>query len=253
MDEVYALEWTFTPSDYFEQELDLACEHGSFHVTAGKVEMRVPPEKYPSDHSLRMQLHGELDARFLAAQVLTHKSYTLSKPNVSRLHPDGRRDAWAFPEGATLTISCGSADFILTDSAGNIVRDTKRERIEHRTRFAQLAARYINDPVANALLRSYSAAVNDSRNELVHLYEIRDALSRHFGGEAAATNAIGVSNAQWSRVGQLANHEPFTQGRHRGKQLGVLRDATSEELSEAREIARSMIEGYLRHLESKSP
>jgi hypothetical protein len=252
MGEIYVLEWTFTPADYFEVELDLACEHGSFRVTSGKVELRLAPEKYPSDHSLRMQLHGELDARFLAAQVLAHQSYTLSKPNVSRLHPDGRKDVWAFAEGATLKISCGSADFVVRDSAGNIVRDTKRERIEHRASFAQLAARYINDPVANALLRSYSAAVNDPRNELVHLYEIRDALSGHFGGEAVATNAVGVSNAQWSRIGQLANNEPFTQGRHRGKQLGVLRDATSEELSEARQIARSMIEGYLRHLEGKS-
>ncbi len=252
MDEVYVLEWTFTPSDYFEEEVDLACEHGTFHVAGGEVELRVPPEKYPSDHSLRMQLHGELDARFIAAQVLTHKPYTLSKPNVSKMHPDGRRDVWGFPEGTTLTISCGSADFILTDSAGNIVRDTKRERIEHRTKFAQLAARHINDPVANALLRSYSAAVNDPRNELVHLYEIRDALSLHFDGEAAAKKAVGVSSTQWSRVGQLTNNEPVIQGRHRGKQLGILRDATSAELSEARQIARSMIEGYLRYIEGKS-
>jgi hypothetical protein len=40
------------------------------------------------------------------------------------------------------------------------------------------------------------------------------------------------------------------QGRHRGKQLGALRDATASELSEAREIARRMVEGYLRHLHS---
>lgn len=249
MDEAFVLEWAFTPRDYFEEEVDLVCDHGSFHITSGKVELRVPPEKYPSDHSLRMQLYGELDAHFLGAQVLAHKPYTLTKPNVYKLHPDGRKDVSVFPEGATLTISCGSADFILTDSAGNIVRDTKRERIEHKVLFAQRAGRYVNDPVANALLRSYSAAVNDTRNELVHLYEIRDALSQHFGGEAAATNAIGVSGTQWSRIGQLANNEPLTQGRHRGKQLGALRDATSDELSEVRQIACSMVDGYLRYLE----
>lgn len=252
MDEFYVLDWTFTPSDYFEEEVDLACEQGTFHLADGKVELRLPTEKYPSDHSLRMHLHGQLDARFLAIQVLTHKPYTLSKPSISKLHPDGRRDVWAFADGATLAISIGSADVILKDSAGNIICDTKRDRIKHRKRFAQLAAQYINDPVVSALLRSYSAAVIDPQNELVHLYEIRDALSERFRGKTAATMAIGISNEQWSRVGQLANDEPIIQGRHRGKQLGVLRDATSGELSEARQIARSMIEGYLRYLESKS-
>jgi hypothetical protein len=82
----------------------------------------------------------------------------------------------------------------------------------------------------------------------VHLYEIRDALSQHFGGGSAATAALQISSAQWSRLGQLSNNEPLTQGRHRGKQLGVLRDATNAELTEARDIARAMIESYLAYL-----
>jgi hypothetical protein len=192
-------------------------------------------------------LHAEVDARFLAAQVLSHKPYTLSKPNLSKLYPDGRKDAWAFAEGATAVVSGGTVDFVLRDADGNVIHDTRRERIDERIGLAELAARYISDSVANALLRSYAAAVNDPRNELVHLYEIRDALSEHFGGESAATSAVGVSGTQWSRLGQLANSEPFTQGRHRGKQLGSLRDAAASELSEAREIARRMVEGYLRH------
>jgi len=252
MDEVYELEWIFAPTDYFEDVFDLACEHGSFNMSSGKIKLCISPEKYPSDHRLRIQLHEELNARFLAAQVLAHKPYTLGKPNVSRLYPDGRRDVWAFPEGISLTISCGSGDFVVADSEGNVIRDTKQERINHRIRFSQLAALYISDPVANSLLRSYSAAVNDPLNELIHLYEIRDALSRHFNGELAAITAIGITSSQWSRVGQLANSEPLSQGRHRGKQLGVLREATHEELSGARQIARLMIEGYLLYLEVKS-
>ncbi len=123
-----------------------------------------------------------------------------------------------------------------------------KERIERRIELAQRASVFITDTVANAILRSYSAAVNDPKNELVHLYEIRDALSQHFGGESAATTALQISSAQWSRLGQLSNNEPLTQGRHRGKQLGVLRDATNAELTEARDIARAMIESYLAYL-----
>lgn len=149
-------------------------------------------------------------------------------------------------------ISGGTVDFVVRDTGGNVIRDTRQERIEERIGLAKLAAHYISDDVANALLRSYAAAVNDPRNELVHLYEIRDALACHFGGESPATLAVSVSGAQWSRLGQLANKEPFTEGRHRGKQLRSLRNAPASELSEARDIARRMVQGYLRHLNDKN-
>jgi hypothetical protein len=83
-------------------------------------------------------------------------------------------------------------------------------------------------------------------------YILRDSLYQHFGGESAAKSAVGIFAAQWSRLGQLANDEPLTQGRHRGRQLGALRDATASELSEAREITRRMVEGYLWHLDSSA-
>jgi hypothetical protein len=250
MTAIYILEWTFTPTDYFEEPVDFVCGHGSIHVENGKAETRVPANLYPLDHSLRTHLHGELDARFLAAQILSHKPYELSKPSLSNLHRDGRKDVWVFPNAATMVISGGVADIVQKDAAGNVIRDTKRERIDRRIGFAQLAARYFNDAVAYALFGSYSASVNDPSNELVHLYEIRDALSRHLGGEAPATSAVNITRAEWSRLGHLSNDEPFTQGRHRGKRLGSLREATAAELSEARVIARKMIEGYLRHLHS---
>ncbi len=250
MTAVYILEWTFTPTDYFEEPVDFPCDYGSIHVASGKAEVRVPADLYPPDHCLRNQLHMELDAIFLAAQVLSHKPYDLSKPGLSKLHPDGRKNSWVFPESCTMAINGGCADFVYKDAAGNVVRNTKEERIQRRNGFIQLAARHLNNALALVLLRSYSAAVNDPRNELVHLYEIRDALSRQFGGEAAARSAVNITKAEWSRLGQLANNEPIIQGRHRGKSLGSLREATAAELSEAREIAYKMIESYVCHLEN---
>ena len=91
--------------------------------------------------------------------------------------------------------------------------------------------------------------MSDPDDELVHLYEIRDALSTKFGSEKAARNALKISYDNWSRFGQLCNDEPLRQGRHRGKKYEA-RDATNAELSEARRIAQAMIEGYLRYLDS---
>ena len=91
--------------------------------------------------------------------------------------------------------------------------------------------------------------MRDPDNELVHLYEIRDGLSKRFGDERAAKSALGIAPSAWSRIGQLCNDEALRQGRHRGKSVGGLRDATDAELMEARGIARSMIESYLQYLE----
>jgi hypothetical protein len=102
-------------------------------------------------------------------------------------------------------------------------------------------------------LWSYSAGVRDPVNELVHLYEIRDALSVKFGGEIRVRSALAITASQWSRFEQLSNSEPLRQGRHRGKTGETLRDASESELIEARCIARAMIEAYLQYLEGCNP
>ncbi len=57
---------------------------------------------------------------------------------------------------------------------------------------------------------------------------------------------LGITKRDWSELGRLANIEPLSQGRHRGKNLGAIRDATAEELGKARALAKSMIEAYMR-------
>jgi hypothetical protein len=81
----------------------------------------------------------------------------------------------------------------------------------------------------------------DPANELVHLYEIRDALSEKFGSQSKARRELVITREQWNGLGALADRAPLREGRHRGKHPGRLRDATSEELNEARSIAKSMI------------
>lgn len=149
--EIYLLEWTFSPADYFEEAVEFSCDLCAIRVDNGRAEARIAPAKYPADHSARNLLHAELDARFMGAQVLSHKPYSLSKPSVTRLHADGRRDAWAFPEVGTVTISVADADFILIGEDGRVTRDTRTERIGARVQLSQLAAKYITEPVANSV------------------------------------------------------------------------------------------------------
>jgi hypothetical protein len=53
-------------------------------------------------------------------------------------------------------------------------------------------------------------------------------------------------------LGQLCNDEPLRQGRHRGKTGKALRDASENELFEARRIACDMILAYLHYLKIKN-
>jgi len=254
-DDLVEIQWTFTPPELFEERTELDSAGCSFAIESGTVTARAPlasgtPEEL---RTYCNEIHQRLDALFLAAQMLAHVPYTLSRPGgIKCLRPDGRVDAFAFAEGVTMTMSTGRADARSTDAAGNVITDTRKERIAGRRALAARAAAHVADDVANAILRSYAAAVNDPRNELVHLYEIREALSTRFGGEQLTRKVLGISAGDWSDLGRLACNEPILQGRHRGKHPGNLRAATPDELSAARKIGREMIERYLAYLETRS-
>jgi hypothetical protein len=251
------LEWTYEPTDLFEQRTELSIGECTFLIDAGRVVGRAP---FKGDAATKgvlwgfcNELHQRLDALFLAAQAYEHRAYMLSVPtNCVRLSPDGDRHSFALAEGCRLKMSLGKIDVPIANAAGNTTVDTRRYRIGRRIALALNAGEHINDPVANSTLRSYAAAVSDPRNELIHLYEIRDTLKTHFGGEHEARESLGISETGWGKLGTLANTDPLQQGRHRGQHLGRLRGATREELTEARAIARMMIEAYLALLERKA-
>lgn len=253
MNEVVILEWKFTPPDYFEETIDILRHDYAMTIADGKVEAKIESAIYDANPSIRQVLQGSLNDRLLSAQLLTHRPYELSSSTTTRVHPDGRRDISIELESGSYVMSGGSVDFRITDKDGNIIADSKRDRIERKKSLAELVSTHrASDGLLAAMLRSYDAGVRDPNNELVHLYEIRDALSVKFDGENSARTALTITASQWSRLGQLCNHEPLRQGRHRGKTGEVLRDASESELVEARGIARAMIEAYLHNIKGAS-
>jgi len=253
--DIVVLEWTFSPPGYFEDEIHLKRDDYEMVIANGKVEAKIRPDAYEKNPNMREELHEALNDRFLGVQLLTHKPYELSDASMYRLHPDGRRNITLFIKSGVIRMSSGTVDLVVKDKNGNVVSDSKKDRIEKKKALADLAERHrSSDPTAKALLSSYRAAVNDPNNELVHLYEIRDTLSNKFGSKDTACKALNITNTdtRWSRLGQLANDEPLRQGRHRGKNPGTLRDAKEAELTEARNIARHFVEAYLEYLESKN-
>jgi len=250
MQTIDIFEWTFSPSDYFETPFEVVRDDYTMTIDNGRVEARIDALVFDADPSIRDLIHRGLIDRFLGAQVVSFRPYELSDPKRTRLQPDGRRDTFIELKGAAAVASVGTFDVLVTRRDGSVATDSKRERVDRKKTLADLVAFHSpSDAALAAMLVSYSTAIQDPQNELVHLYEIRDCLSTRFGGKASAIASLGLHASEWSKLGQLCNDEPLRQGRHRGTAMSVLRDASEAELQEARKIARNMIQLYLSYLE----
>jgi len=250
MDDVVILEWTFSPPDYFEELIRVERENYTMVINDGKVEARINPMAYDREHKMRDKLHNVLNDYFLGVQLFTHKPYELSESSMHRSYADGHREITLFVKSVEEISIVGSVDFILRDKGGNVLSDSRRDRIEKKKALAVLVEKYRKqDEFVDSMLSFYEASIHDPKNELVHLYDIWESLVNRFGDEKSVKTALAISDSDRRTLGILANDAPLRQGRHRGKKVGELRDATTTELEEARGVARKVIEAYLYYLE----
>lgn len=248
------LEWQFSPPDFFEEPITVSRDDYTMAIDNGKVKATIASVAYDANPSMDAVLHETLNGRFLGVQLLSHRPYELSKPKMTRVHPDGRIDTRIVPGTDKLTLPGYRIDTQEIDENGKVVSDSRQDRIKKKKSLANLVSTYCTgDILLASLLKSYKASVYDPDNELVHLYEIREALSDSFGGERATKSTLGVSSSDWSRLTHLCCNEPLRQGRHRGRFINRLRDAIKAELEEARGIARTMVEAYLQYLQDSVP
>ncbi len=252
MDPIVVLEWKFSPLDYFEAPIEISQNDYTMIIADGNAEVKIDSAIYEADPLICDALHDELNARFLAGMLLSHREYHLSSSMIC-IHPDGRKDYFMKCATGHFEVIGHTIDFQICDKDGNIVVDTKQDRIDKINRLSDLVSRHLaDDDVLKSMLNSYKAAVKDPDNELVHLYEIRDALHRKFGNGKAALSTLGIfglTKNDWNDLGKPANDPYVRQGRHCSQRGGALRDATDDELFKARSSARKMIEAYLRYLD----
>jgi hypothetical protein len=236
MEEKVIIEWTYTPENYLKYEVDKASNTYTIKICDGKARAIFPASIYDRNNVSIKAIHDDIKAYFTSAQVLKRGAFHLSEYTLRRQYPDGT-ESITIPFYEQLAIA-DSIEFITAD----IIREEKE--------FMELSAKhYTTDPTARRILLSYSKSVDDPANELVHLYEIEDAMKTKFGGKHKAIRALNLNEKDWSRLGRLSNVEPLMQGRHRGEHIDGLRDATAEELSTARDIAQRMIFAYLRYID----
>ncbi|WP_075072594.1 hypothetical protein [Longilinea arvoryzae] len=248
------LKWVYTPTDFFEEKETTLLPDYEHTIENGEVTVSMDLNEYQSLPGTQEQLHNLLIGIFRGAALVSQKPFTLKAGGQETIYPDGRRDVSLQIDSAVIKMTAGTIDIIVKDQNGQVIADSKQERLNKRRRLSILSAKYRdNDPVVESILSSFEKSLNNPETALVHLYEIRDALAKKFSGEAIAKRELGISSSKWSRLGRLANDEPLNQGRHNGVHIGALRDATNSELEEARNIAIEMVVAYLEYLKTHPP
>jgi hypothetical protein len=235
------LEWTYNPAGFFEVPYEKTTPDFHALINDGKVVVTLTAPIDPVPDHLELRIQKLLEGIFLVRQLQIHQKYALHGPTTHQ-YLGGRTNVSIRAAGTVVATGFGRADIVVSDATGKILRDSKAERIaEHQQMLDVVAPKLADSTALRTLIESYSRSVSDPEDELVHLYEIRDALSQHYGGERQAREVLGISQKDWQRLGFLANVEPLEQGRHRGKHLANRRVASSGELQEARELVRQWI------------
>jgi hypothetical protein len=239
------LEYPYKPTDFFEVATTIPTVVGVVVVDGGQAVLTLAEPTDPVEASHLEAATGVVRMVLQARQLLIHEPFVLQGPNISQYRANGSRDRVIIPGTAKIVCRGFAPDILVTNAAGEVVKDTKAERLsEHLALVQGLLSKAPNSSTLQRMLQSYSRAVSDPDDELVHLYEIREAATEPYSSETATLIAIGVSKSDWSTLGRLANNEPLRQGRHRGKQTTELRDATEDELDKARRIARMIITAF---------
>jgi hypothetical protein len=247
------LEWPYNPADFFEAPYRSQTDTYAIVVDAGTVRVTLATPLDPIDPRLQDQITKHVQGIFSARQLLVHRQFQLEYLRVCQHRSDdGKETSIGFAAEASF-ISVLASDHLSTaeqcdvavhNAAGRLMQDSKSARITEHTKFIDsVASKVASSATLNALLQSYNAAVADPANELAHLYEIRDALAKHYGTDAETRRKLAITEKDWKRLGYLANEAPLNEGRHRGRHSN-LRNATLAELDDARRIARELIVAF---------
>ena len=243
------VEWSYKPADFFESDDEIA--HAGFRLdrARGVISFEETAEQFDSSPDRAKALGVELTNRLLAIQLLARKRFVLEALRVMRLGADSGSTISVQLEGSEVAVATDGVHVVKLDADGNTVFDSKAQAIAERVRLSHLSSKYLpEDRVLGAMLRSYDMSVRDSANELVHLYEIWDALASWPPDRKKVHSLLGTKPEMESRFQHLCNLGNLRQGRHRG-QGKAPRDATAQELAEARSIALAFVEAYLNYRE----
>lgn len=264
MSEDSVFTWTFEPKNLFRLgEGLIECELGAYRliIRDGQVEAVVPDlrtiEGWPNVHDIKKELRHGVE-RFLDSRAIwTHETYQLSYEREAI--PEASEDELDHVLRVTATAKAkiqGHAEIQVRGPDGDLIGDSRDVRKRQSKEFGRLTHRYYErDRTAYFIIRRYRAAIEDPDNEFIHLFDILEALKDRFDERSSdIRQRLGIEKDKFKTFCILANNpdeKPVRQGRHRGRNIEELRDASEAELSVARQVARELVFGYLQFLDEQ--
>lgn len=264
MESVVSLTWRYSPADIVVEGLGLDIEGHTLTVAGGLATLEIEGDAFDQDPTIQARAVDSLKSILDGFGIHYRKPVLVSTPQMVRKHADGHQTHYVDLEPAKVTVSV-SCSVTITDKDGNVILDDEEERkniaraietqkLEKAQTLGQKLSKHPSDILLARMVDSYKNSISNPNNELVYLYEIRDALAIKFGGEKDACSTLGLSGNAWGRFGLLCNNSPIYQSRHRGKKYSEsdMRHASEKELQEARDFALGMISGYINYLDTTS-
>lgn len=238
------LEWDYKPDNFLEEDHDLDFYGHNIHFEKGMVVLETDENHLKNSPFFVTNAEKAVKNFLNGVSICSHSTYELGRKATKRISEDGIVKLDPIFLGIESTVSVSShIEFQIKDKNGNIVRDSKKERIEDKRNWGNLVSQ-VNDH-NQPLINSYLNAIRDKKNEIIHLYEVRDFVENKFGSSEKARSNLLITKKKWKLFGKIANTLPILEGRHRGKYSTELRKATPEELREVRIIAKEIIFNYL--------
>jgi len=244
-------EWSYTPRTAIKNILKIDSEYGEIIFRNGIVSVEIETSNCKWNESLKL----DLKVRSIAgsASLIEHKEIVLDGPCRSDTKKDGAKHYILNVHNCIIRTSSESVELVAYDQNGNEISNPRKTIEKKIFTLALLFEKYRTDNFFKQMYNSYQQSITDSKNELIHLYEIRETICLIFNGKENSIKALNISKSQWDILGILANTEPLLEGRHRGKVMpGMKRQANTQELTDARQCALEMIEKYLNYLEQKN-
>src|SRR5437868_1346314 len=122
------LEWQYEPPDFFEAPLCLTLARGRVRIEAGTASFEFASPTDPLPSALRDSVSAELRLAFQLRQILTGKVFAL-RGAVETQHRDSGKRTVAVGVGISVVAVAGFGDATVTDADGNVISDTRTDRI----------------------------------------------------------------------------------------------------------------------------
>ena len=122
------LEWIYEPAAFFEAPYQHETANFRLFVDGGRAVASLMPPTDPVPPNLEMQIRRTLENILLVRQLQSRTNFKLEGPRIYQ-HSGGRKHVSIQLEGGSLVLTGGQVNFTIHDPAGNIVRDSKAERI----------------------------------------------------------------------------------------------------------------------------